>query len=105
MDLERGDALVLAHVGAAMTPSQPGQKRRHKSNLMKMRKPLNFRVGNLAVEAFGCLDKVGPLWIPNGLHLQWGHRILHLFWGSRGCSITDLNEPMPTIPDPPRRTT
>jgi hypothetical protein len=68
---------------------------------MRRRKPLRIAVGHLDVEAFNCSDKVGPLWVPNGLHIQWKHRVLHLFWGSRGCSVTDLNGDDFDIPEPP----
>jgi hypothetical protein len=76
---------------------------RHKPKFMRVRKSVHLRAGKLSVETFGCLDKVGPLWIPNGLHIGWNHRILHLFWGSRGCSVTDLRDGFVKIPDPPRR--
>ena len=39
-----------------------------------------MRLGKLCIEAGRMHVKRGPFWLPDGLHVWWGDRGVHLFW-------------------------
>jgi hypothetical protein len=43
---------------------------------------MRFKIGRLDVECGGMRVKRFGLWIPDGLHVWWGNRGVHLFWAS-----------------------
>jgi hypothetical protein len=43
---------------------------------------MGFTVGQLRVDAGGLLRRVWRFWIPDGLHIWWGNRGVHVFWSS-----------------------
>jgi hypothetical protein len=46
---------------------------------------IQFTIGKLFVQFGGLRKRVGPLWIPDGLHIWWGYtRVRHLFWSGSG---------------------